>query len=117
VKRKKKETRGDRWEKNIWRAYGLTPWMVVEMYAEQGGKCAICTNDLHEKNWVIDHKHVRNYKKLSPEEKRKFVRGLVCIYCNWKVLGQIERAGRVRAVRACRYLGFLAGTSLEREAT
>jgi len=98
---------GIRWQKHIWRTYGLTPDDVAQMYADQNGECATCPSQLSEKKWVVDHKHVPKFKKLSPQEKRKLVRGLVCTWCNWKVLGQIERAGPVRSVRACRYLGFI----------
>ncbi len=98
---------GNRWAKHIWRTYGLTPLDVAVMYLEQEGRCALCPCELSEKRWVVDHKHVPKYKKLPTEEKRKLVRGLLCTYCNWKVLGQIERAGRYRTLRACLYLGFV----------
>ena len=107
AKKLSRRAAGERWAKHIWRTYGLTPDDVARMYAEQNGECACCPSLLSEKKWVVDHKHVPRFKKLSPAEKRKLVRGLVCVYCNWKVLGQIERAGVVRATRACRYLGFI----------
>lgn len=108
LSRPKTKKERDGWTKYIWRQYGLTPEDVVQMYAEQGGTCACCPSELADHKWVIDHKHAPGYKRMPPEERRKFVRGLVCIYCNWKVLGQLERAGRERIVRACRYLGFIS---------
>jgi recombination endonuclease VII len=86
---------GDRWEQYIWRKYRLTPDQVAEMWGMQDGHCAICPNDLTEKKWVIDHDH-----------KSGVVRGLICFFCNWKVLGILERAGRQRVLSACRYLGW-----------
>lgn len=89
-------TPGDRWEQHIRRKYGLTVEDVAVMWAQQDGECAICGNDLTVKRWVIDHNH-----------KTKKVRGLVCFFCNWKVLGIIERAGRARLLGAIRYLGWV----------
>lgn len=30
----------------------------------------------------IDHFHVKNWKKKPPEERKKYVRGLLCYMCN-----------------------------------
>lgn len=66
------------------------------MWGLQDGRCAICPNDLTEKKWVIDHDH-----------KTGIVRGLICFFCNWKVLGILERAGRARVLSACVYLRWV----------
>jgi DNA-directed RNA polymerase subunit RPC12/RpoP len=84
------------WAARVLRQYGLTPDQVAEMWGLQDGRCAICGADLTVKRWAIDHDH-----------RTKVVRGLVCFYCNWKVLGIMSRAGRARAISACVYLGWL----------
>lgn len=35
---------------------------------------------------MIDHEHVERWRFLPPEERRKFVRGLVCVRCNMRFL-------------------------------
>ncbi|SRR5712692_5264824 len=61
--------------------YGLTPEAWEELFQSQGGKCANprCNNkeDLH-----VDHLHVDGWKDMPPEERRKYVRGLLCGACN-----------------------------------
>lgn len=90
--------------------YGLSLEDYARMWHAQDGKCAVCSSLL--KNGpggvCVDHKHVPGYKQKSTDEKRALVRGLVCFFCNWKVLGIMERAGRHRCVPAIRYLGWAA---------
>lgn len=31
---------------------------------------------------VIDHEHVFGWKRMPPEERRLYVRGLLCFFCN-----------------------------------
>lgn len=57
---------------------------------QQKNKCERCGVDPSPKPLCVDHRHVPGYKKLSPEEKLKEVRGLLCRMCNW-MLGRIER--------------------------
>jgi len=81
------------------------------MWHAQDGKCAVgCGGTLKDGpgGACVDHKHVPNYKKLVDAERRALVRGIVCFFCNWKVLGIMERAGPHRCVPAIRYLGWAA---------
>lgn len=103
-----RKTPGDLWALHIWRRYGLTPDHVAEMWGLQDGRCGVCGADLTEKKWIIDHRHVRGFATLSPAAKASLVRGLVCFFCNWKVLGIMERAGKQRCVGALTYLGWSA---------
>lgn len=50
-------------------AYGITPEIYQEMYAAQGGRCAICCDQHHQLD--IDHCHVEHR-----------IRGLLCQRCN-----------------------------------
>jgi hypothetical protein len=91
-----------RWEGYILRTYGLTVEEYKNLFALQGGKCAICKKPLllHFSLGIstegvraeIDHKHIP--KKLKPQPpKRDTVRGLLCggrfAGCNRK-LGHVD---------------------------
>jgi hypothetical protein len=60
------------------RMYGLTQADYELMYADQEGKCAICTRTNGDKAFHVDHCHTTNK-----------VRGLLCHQCNW-YLGTLE---------------------------
>ena len=64
--------------------YGLSREDWVELYNLQSGICPICERPL--KNPVVDHFHVRNWKKMRPEKRKLYVRGLPCSYCNRRLL-------------------------------
>ena len=63
------------------RLYGITIDDYNRMLEEQGGVCAICQIK-SGKTLHVDHKHVEGYSLMTPEEKRKYVRGLLCSRCN-----------------------------------
>jgi hypothetical protein len=48
----------------------------------QNGGCAICGSYPKTRSLHVDHEHVKNFKKLPPEEKKIYVRGLLCFRCN-----------------------------------
>jgi hypothetical protein len=65
--------------------YGIDASEWLYIFESQGWMCPICkkkpkTGSPSEFN--IDHIHVRNYDKLPPEERRKYVRGILCQWCN-----------------------------------
>lgn len=73
--------------------YGLTyeDWRYIAY--RQGYRCGVCGEE--RERLVIDHEHVRGWKAMPPEERRKYVRGLTCWYCNHAYLGRgitIEKA-------------------------
>jgi hypothetical protein len=53
---------------------------------------------------VIDHEHVRGWKKMPPEQRKLYVRGLTCWYCNSTYLGRgltvAKAEGVVRYLKA-----------------
>lgn len=73
--------------------YGLNLDKFAELLAAQGGRCDICRTmePGGRGGWKVDHKHVEGYKDLSPEEKRKLVRGLLCDSCNKMVSKHFEK--------------------------
>ena len=90
------------------RRYGLTEGEWAEILGRQGGACGVCgkvpaSNTLH-----IDHDHVRGFKKMKPDEKRRFVRGLACWMCNsvWLRRGATPERLRSAADYLERYEGL-----------
>lgn len=48
----------------------------------------------------VDHSHVRGWKKLPPEERRKYVRGLTCFVDNSVFLRRGATPERLRSAAA-----------------
>lgn len=66
--------------------YGLSLDDWNEFYALQNGVCPICKRPLDRP--VVDHLHIRNWKKMKPEKRKKYVRGVPCNYCNRRRLAR-----------------------------
>lgn len=76
--------------------YGLTEQDFMELFHKQGGICPICERPLSKPR--IDHDHVKGWKKMPDEVRKKFVRGLLCFFCNKYYVGRsitIKRAKNV----------------------
>ena len=77
--------------------YGLTLEDWLELYNLQGGLCPICGRKM-EKTIVVDHFHAKGWKKMPPERRKLYVRGLTDWWCNKTFLGRgitVERARNV----------------------
>jgi hypothetical protein len=68
--------------KTTLRKYGLSEQEWTDILHSQGDVCAICKKVPTSGRFVTDHYHVRGFKKMPPEEKKKFVRGVCCTHCN-----------------------------------
>ncbi len=66
------------------RKYGLTDFEWLEILASQGWACAICHR--RSRGLVVDHEHVPNWKKQEPGERKRFVRGILCPYDNYRIV-------------------------------
>lgn len=78
--------------------YGLTEDAWWSIWERQGEVCAVCGKTPTTGNTHIDHEHVRNYKKLLPEIRASYVRGITCWFCNRWVLARgltLEKAKNV----------------------
>jgi hypothetical protein len=65
------------------RKYGMTELDYTERFNAQEGVCAICKKPPKEGRTLnIDHVHVRGWKKMRPDQRKQFVRGLACYFCN-----------------------------------
>lgn len=68
--------------------YGLTQAEWVSILRSQDCKCAICGNSLEDKRCNTDHFHVKGYKKMPPEKKKLYLRGILCWTCNRLIVGR-----------------------------
>lgn len=68
--------------------YGLTLIDWLEILNRQNGVCAVCKREPTTGRLCVDHEHVRGFKNMSPENKRKHVRGLLCFVCNRYYVGR-----------------------------
>ncbi len=78
--------------------YGLSAEQWLAVLNAQGNVCAICGKVPTTGRWVTDHAHVKGFKKMPPEQKRKYVRGITCWWDNKNFLARgltIEKAKSV----------------------
>lgn len=80
----RQDHRRERQDAERFRLYGLRPGEFDEILEAQGGGCAVCKakSPGGKGTWCVDHEHVDGYRQLSPEGKRRRVRGLLCHPCN-----------------------------------
>lgn len=78
--------------------YGLTEEAWWRVLAGQGGTCAVCLKVPATGRLCIDHEHVRGWKKMPPERRRQFVRGLLCWYCNHAYVGRAITVAKAQNV-------------------
>ena len=62
--------------------YGLSMKEWKAILRTQGGVCPICENFPKSGRFVTDHEHVPKWKSKKPEERKKYVRGITCWFCN-----------------------------------
>lgn len=68
------------------RKYGLSAEQWYAIWKLQGKICPICKKPPSTGKTVVDHFHYKNWKKLSADVRRSYVRGICCWYCNrWHV--------------------------------
>jgi DNA-directed RNA polymerase subunit RPC12/RpoP len=66
-------------EYSLKQRYGITPAQYQELLDRQGGCCALCKKTEAEegKSLAVDHNH-----------KTGEIRGILCAYCNHRVIGR-----------------------------
>lgn len=62
--------------------YGLSLPDWIELFNRKNGCCHICGRSFEGRRANIDHVHVRGWKKMAPEQRRGYIRGLLCYQCN-----------------------------------
>jgi hypothetical protein len=86
--------------------YGLSEaeWQV--MADAQGHRCFVCEKTPTTGRLVIDHEHVKGWKKMPPEQRKLYVRGLLCWVCNHYYVGRGITVAKAENV--VRYLSLYA---------
>jgi hypothetical protein len=82
------------------RKYGLTLEDWRALAEKQGYVCAVCELEPKSGRLVIDHEHVKGWKRLKPEKRRWYVRGLLCWFCNHSYVGRCITINKARNVLA-----------------
>jgi hypothetical protein len=80
--------------------YGLTLKEWNNIADSQNQVCYICLKLPPARILCVDHLHIKGFKKMKPEDKKKYVRGLLCRYCNLRVASKainLEKAIRLVA--------------------
>lgn len=78
--------------------YGLDDQGWDDIAQRQGYACGVCKQLTKTGRLCIDHEHVKNWKKMPPEQRVLFVRGLLCWRCNTTFVGRgitVERSQNV----------------------
>jgi hypothetical protein len=78
--------------------YGLSLEEWETIAGAQEGACFVCRKLPTKGRLCIDHEHVKGWKKMPPEQRKLYVRGLLCWVCNHYYLGRgitIDKAKRV----------------------
>jgi hypothetical protein len=68
--------------------YGLSEDEWVEIFKQQGEVCPICKKESKTGRYVVDHAHVKGYKKMSPEQRKFYIRGILCWWDNKQIVGR-----------------------------
>lgn len=66
------------------RRYGITADEWLCLLEAQDWQCPICERS--KVIWNTDHEHVPMWKKKPPAERAAFVRGILCVHCNFRVV-------------------------------
>jgi hypothetical protein len=84
------------------RRYGLTVEEWLALLASQDWACPVCRKRSGVR-WNTDHDHVVGWKRMTPAIRKRFVRGILCAYCNYRRVNSrmsAEEAGRIAAYLA-----------------
>jgi hypothetical protein len=76
--------------------YGLTVIEWLQLLAAQGWVCPICERG--NRRWNTDHEHVAGWDKMPPEERKRYVRGVLCWNCNHKIVSNLRHAEVVQRI-------------------
>lgn len=82
--------------------YGLSMKDYERIMRRQKWACAVCGNVPPSGILHIDHEHIRGWKRMSPDQRKKFVRGVCCWFCNSVILRRGATPTKLR--NAAKYL-------------
>lgn len=84
INRSSKDAAKDR---RLYLTYGITLSEWEQRLKKQHGVCSICKDRPGKGVLCVDHLHIKGFKGMPPEKKRKYVRGLLCFMCNTALKG------------------------------
>ena len=93
------------------RRYGLTAQDWLRLLAAQGWRCPICHKTGASVTWNTDHDHVPHWRRMVPSQRWRYVRGVLCAYCNHRRVNS-----RMSAAEAQRIAAYLAAYEARRDA-
>jgi hypothetical protein len=68
--------------------YGLSSQEWEDILHKQGDMCPICKKESKTGRYVTDHFHAKGWKKMSPEQRKLYIRGVTCWWCNKQIIGR-----------------------------
>jgi hypothetical protein len=68
--------------------YGLSLEDWTKIAEAQNKACFVCEKVPTKGRLCIDHEHVKGWKKMPPDQRKLYVRGLLCWVCNHYYLGR-----------------------------
>lgn len=80
------------------RRYGLTVAEWLTLLRDQGWRCPVCKKSGPGVKWNTDHDHVPGWAKKPPEERKRFVRGVLCAYDNYRRVNSRMSAAEAQAI-------------------
>src|SRR3972149_8874044 len=66
--------------------YGLSLDEWQALYDKYNGACHVCYQKPSTGRLNVEHEHVKGWRKMKPEERKKYIRGLACYICNHRLL-------------------------------
>lgn len=91
------------------RRYGITVKDWLALLAGQGWRCPVCLKRTGVR-FVTDHEHVVGWKGKPPEERKRYVRGILCAFDNHRRVNS-----RISAAEARRVADYLAAYEARRD--
>lgn len=84
------------------RRYGLSlaEWQAI--LEAQGWVCAVCERVPQSGRLCVDHYHRRGWKVSPPDVRKRDVRGVLCSYCNLRLVAKGMTLSKARNI--VRYL-------------
>lgn len=77
--------------------YGLSEEEWLAILHRQGDVCVICGIQPSTGRFYTDHEHIKGWKNMPPEERKKYVRGILCYIDNLKILTRGVSIQRLRS--------------------
>ena len=68
------------------------------MADRQGHVCFVCRLPPTKGRLCIDHEHIKGWKKMPPEKRKLYCRGLLCFFCNTRLLGRSINIAKAKNV-------------------